>query len=74
MKMASTHEHSVPITPELVKNLAAMAGVSLSDERAEALAPQAAQQFALLRTLDDFNPGHSEPMAEFRLDRQRSAG
>jgi Asp-tRNA(Asn)/Glu-tRNA(Gln) amidotransferase C subunit len=71
--MANTHESSVPITPELVKNLAAMAGLSLTDERAEALAPQAEQQFALMRTLDAIDPGHSEPMAEFRLDRQRSA-
>jgi Asp-tRNA(Asn)/Glu-tRNA(Gln) amidotransferase C subunit len=70
--MADVHESDIPITPELVKSLAAVAGVSLTDERAEALAPQAAQQFALLRTLDDFDPGHVEPMAEFRLDQQRS--
>jgi len=71
--MANAHESSVPITPELVKNLAAMAGISLTDERAEALALQAEQQFALMRTLDALDPGLSEPMAEFRLDQQRSA-
>jgi hypothetical protein len=71
--MTNAHESSIPITPEFVKNLAAIVGVSLSDERAEALAPQAEQQFALLRILDAFDPGYSEPMAEFRLDQQRSA-
>ena len=70
--MADVHESDIPITPELVKSLAAVAGVSLTNERAEALAPQAAQQFALLRTLDASDPGNFEPMAEFRLDQQRS--
>jgi len=71
--MAHAPESAVPITPELVKNLAAMAGLSLTDEHAQALAPQAEQQFALMRTLDALDPGLSEPMAEFRLDQQRSS-
>ena len=71
--MPDAHPEPMPITSELVKALAAIAGVSLTDARADALAPQAEQQFALMRALDSFDPGDSEPMGEFRLDRPGNA-
>jgi hypothetical protein len=60
------------MTPELLKTLAAMVGVALSGERAQALAPQAEQHFALLRILDALDVGIAEPQLEYRPD-QRSA-
>ena len=56
------------IEPELVRALAAAAGVSLSDARAAALVPQAEPHFALLRELDAIADPGAEPAAAFRLD------
>jgi hypothetical protein len=52
--------------------LSSMVGVTLTAERAEALAPQAEQHFAWMRSLDAIHVGSVEPMLEFRLDRQTS--
>jgi Asp-tRNA(Asn)/Glu-tRNA(Gln) amidotransferase C subunit len=70
--MTNDSEHQVSMTPELVKTLAAIAGVTLSDERARALAPQAQQHFALLRAIDALDAGTAEPQPEYHPD-QRSA-
>jgi phytoene/squalene synthetase len=55
-------------SPQLLRGMAATLGVTLSAERAAALATQAAPHFALLRALDDIADSTGEPAAEFRLD------
>jgi hypothetical protein len=55
------------IDPALLRRLAALAGVDLTDERADALVSQAEPHFALLRVLSAEDPA-TEPAAEFRLD------
>ena len=67
--MANTPESSPPMTADLIMHLAALAGVELTIERAETLAPQAEQQRALMRTLERLDPGSTEPMGVCRLDR-----
>lgn len=55
-------------SPSVLQAMAAAIGVTLSDERATALAAQAAPHFALLQALDDAADPTTEPAAEFRLD------
>jgi hypothetical protein len=62
-----TTSEPIPIDPELLRRLAALAGVDLSHERADALVSQAEPHFALLRALTTEDPT-TEPAAEFRLD------
>jgi hypothetical protein len=57
------------INPELLRAMAAAVGLSLTVDRAAALAPQAEQHFAQLRNLDAIAKPSIEPAAEFRLDR-----
>jgi hypothetical protein len=56
------------IDPETLRGMAAAVGVSLSDDRAATLAPQAGQHFAQLRHLDAIANPSSEPAAQLRLD------
>jgi hypothetical protein len=54
---------------EIVRGLAAAAGVSLTDDRAAAPVAQAEAHFALLNTLAAAADSSSEPAALFHLDR-----
>ena len=58
-----------PLDPEIVRGLAAAAGVPLADDRAAALVTQAEPHFALLQELASAADPSSEPAAVFRLDR-----
>ena len=71
--MSESSAESAPKAADL-RAMAAAAGVDLSDERAEALVPQAAPHFAMLRALDDVADPATEPAAEFRLDAWRRGG
>jgi hypothetical protein len=62
------------IDPEVLRDMAAAVGVSLTGDRAATLAPQAEQHFAQLRYLDSVSDPSSEPAAELRLDRWTSSG
>ena len=57
------------IDPEVLRDMAASVGVSLTGDRAATLAPQADQHFAQLRYLDSISDPSTEPAAELRLDR-----
>jgi len=52
----------------LLRNLAALVGVELGEERGEALVSQAEPHFAQLRELDAVTDPATEPAAAFRLD------
>jgi hypothetical protein len=52
----------------LLRDLAALAGVDLGEERANALVSQAKPHFAQLRELDAVADPATEPAAVFRLD------
>lgn len=52
----------------LLRDLAAMAGVDLGEERAAALVSQAEPHFAQLRALDAAADAAIEPAVVFRLD------
>ena len=54
---------------DVLRRLAAAAGVSLTGDRAATLAPQADQHFAQLRYLDSIADPSTEPAADLRLDR-----
>jgi hypothetical protein len=56
------------VDPELLRRLAALVGVNLSDDRATALVSQAEPHFALLRALATVADPGTELAAEFRLD------
>ena len=56
------------IGPATLRGMAAAVGVSLSDDRAATLAPQAEQHFAQLRHLDAIANPSTEPAVELRLD------
>jgi hypothetical protein len=56
------------IAPEMMRTMAAVVGVSLTGDRAAALAPQAEQHFAQLSRLDAIANSSTEPAAELRLD------
>jgi len=56
------------IGAELLSGMAATVGVTLSAERAEALATQAGPHFTLLRAIDGLVDPATEPAAEFHLD------
>jgi hypothetical protein len=56
------------ISPEMLRDMATAVGVSLTDERAATLAPQAEQHFAQLRSLDEIANPSTEPAAELHLD------
>ena len=62
-----TSPDPITVDPAVLRRLASLAGVTLSDERADALVSQAEPHFALLRVLATENPA-TEPAAEFRLD------
>ena len=62
------------VEPEILRGLAATAGVSLSDDRATALRPQAEPHFALLRELDSVADSNIEPAAEFHLQQPSRTG
>ncbi|MGH2614679.1 MAG: hypothetical protein ACRDJC_05535, partial [Thermomicrobiales bacterium] len=62
------------IDRNLLLNLAALVGVDLSPERAEALESQAEPHFAQLRGLDAVTEPNSEPAAEFRLEPPSGGG
>ena len=62
------------INPELLRAMAAVVGVSLTGDRAAALAPQAEQHFAQLSHLDAIADSSTEPAAELRLDRWSAPG
>ena len=66
-----TAEH---VTAEQIRILAAAAGLSLDEERAATLAPQADQHFARLRAIAQLDARGAEPAAEWRLDALREAG
>jgi hypothetical protein len=55
-------------TPKILRAMAAAVGVSLSGDRAAALAAQADQHFAQLSQLDAIANSSTEPAAQFRLD------
>jgi hypothetical protein len=57
------------LDPEMVRGLAAAAGVPLTDDRAAALVAQAEAHFALLHALASTANPSSEPAALFHLDR-----
>lgn len=61
-------------SPVRLQGMAAALGVPLSDERAAALAEQAAPHFAILRALDAIANPHTEPAAVFRLKVMRANG
>ena len=52
----------------LLRDLAALVGVELGEERGEALVAQAEPHFALLREVDAVADPATEPAAAFRLD------
>ena len=60
--------------PEVLRGMAASVGVSLTDDRAETLAPQAEQHFAQLRYLESIADPSTEPAAELRLERGTRPG
>jgi hypothetical protein len=64
----------ITVEPGILRDLAAAAGLSLTDDRTTALLPQAEPHFALLRELDSVADSSSEPAAEFHLPQQSSAG
>jgi hypothetical protein len=53
---------------ELLKGMAGVLGIVLSDERAATLETQAEPHFSILNALDTVTTSTSEPAAEFRLD------
>ena len=61
---------SAPITSDLLRGMAAAAGVILTPERAARLVAQAEEHFAQLRHLDAIADPGTEPAAELRLDRR----
>jgi hypothetical protein len=62
------------ISPELLCGMAAAVGVSLTGDRAAALAPQAELHFAQLSHLDTIADSRTEPAGELRLDRGSAPG
>jgi hypothetical protein len=56
------------INAGLLRDLAALVGVDLGEERGEALVSQAEPHFAQLRELDAVTDPTTEPAAVFRLD------
>jgi hypothetical protein len=52
----------------LLRELAGLVGVELSEERSSALVTQAIPHLAMLRQLDAVAASRTEPAAEFRLD------
>jgi hypothetical protein len=56
------------MSPELLRAMAAAVGVTLTTDRADALAPQAEQHFAQLTLLDAIANSSTEPASDFRLD------
>jgi hypothetical protein len=62
------------ISPEMLRGMAAVVGVSLTAEQAVTLAPQAEQHFAQLSFLDAIANSNAEPAGELRLDRGSSTG
>lgn len=63
---------SEQLAPDLLQGMATIIGVSLTPERAAALATQAAPHFAILRALDTFVDPTGEPAAVFRLTAEES--
>jgi hypothetical protein len=57
------------ISPELLRGMAAMAGVTLTAEQVAILVSQAEQHFAQLSHLDAIADSRTEPAAELRPDR-----
>ncbi len=57
-----------PLTAELLRAMAASAGVELPPDRAAAFVAQAEPHFALLRALAPAANPTTEPAATFRLD------
>jgi hypothetical protein len=62
------------ITPDLIREMAVVVGVTLTTERAATLAPQAEQHVALLSHLDAIADSSTEPAAELRLDCWTTSG
>ena len=62
------------ISPEMLRGMAAVVGVSLTAEQAVTLAPQAEQHFAQLSFLDAIANSNGEPAGELRLDRGLAHG
>ena len=62
------------ISPELLRGMAAVAGVTLTAEQAVILVSQAEQHFALLSHLDEVADSSTEPAAELRLDCWTTSG
>jgi hypothetical protein len=62
------------ISPEMLRGMAAVVGISLTAEQAVTLAPQAVQHFAQLSFLDAIANSDAEPAGELRLDRGSSTG
>ena len=60
------------ISPELLRDMAAMAGVTLTAEQVAILVSQAEQHFAQLSQLDAIANSRTEPAAELRLDQWTS--
>lgn len=51
-----------------LRSLARMVGVELTDERIDALLPQAESHLALMQIVAALDPRSAEPAAELRLD------
>ena len=68
--MASDNDLERERTTKLVIELAGVAGVPLSEDRARLLAPQASEYFAVLRRLNDSDSKGSDIPSEYRLDRK----
>ena len=62
------------ISTELLRGMAAAAGVMLTAEQAAALVPQAEQHFAQLGLLDAIADASTEPAGELHLDRWATPG
>jgi Asp-tRNA(Asn)/Glu-tRNA(Gln) amidotransferase C subunit len=55
------------IPAETIRSIAAIAGISLSNERAEALRPQLEAHVGLLRVISALEPRTAEPAGELHL-------
>jgi hypothetical protein len=62
------------ISPEMLRGMAAVVGISLTAEQAVTLAPQAEQHFAQIDLLDAIANSSAEPAGELRLDRWSAPG
>jgi Asp-tRNA(Asn)/Glu-tRNA(Gln) amidotransferase C subunit len=63
----ANHPPDSGISAEAIRSIAAIAGISLSNERAEALRPQLEAHIGLLRVISALDPKMTEPAGELHL-------